>query len=137
MRNASPIELAWSAVAVVGVLLSLWMIADAWLDLQVVRRAILGGYARSRGARWWIAVGALVGNVLTAFVWLGFLLVGLIAMQHPAATPVAERPQINVAAGWVLLAMEALLAAIQVWSRIVREYVVGRPHIPMAPRAQP
>jgi hypothetical protein len=103
--KASPLELTWSIIALIGVILTGWMILDSWLDFRAVQRAIRGGYAKARGARWWIATGALIGNSLTAFVWAGFLLVGLIAM-------------------------EAVLAATQVWMRYVRVKVAGRPHLP-------
>lgn len=130
MSNASPLELSWSAIAAVGVLLTGWMIFDAYLDYRAVKQAVQGGYARSRGARWWIAVGALVGNSMTVFVWAGFLLVGLIAMQYPPPPPSPDQTVSNMWAGWVLIGMEALLAAIQVWSRFVRLQVAGRPHTP-------
>lgn len=128
--KASPLEISWSAVAAVGVVFTFWMILDAWLDYRAVTRAVRGGYAKARGARWWIAVGSLVGNSLTAFVWLGFLLVGLIAMQFPSPPPPPDQPPVNVAAGWILIGMEAVLASIQVWGRFVRGRVAGRPHVP-------
>lgn len=120
MSSASPIEIAWSVIAVVGVLFTAWMIADGWLDYRAVRAGIQGGYARARGARWWIAIGALGDAGVTAFVWLGFLVVGLMAIFDVWLAW----------AGWVLIAMEGLLAARQVWSRFVRVQVAGRPHRP-------
>lgn len=128
--TASALEITWSAVALVGVLFSVWMIVDAYWDLWVVEQAIRGGYAKARGARWWIAIGALVGNGMTAFVWAGFLLVGLIAMQYAPPPPNPEQAVSNMWAGWVLIGMEALLASIQIWTRFVRLRVVGRPHTP-------
>lgn len=128
--KASPIEITWTIIAAVGVLLTGWMILDAWLDFRAVKSAIRGGFARAYGARWWIALGSLVGNGLTLFVWAGFLLVGVIAMQFPPPPPSPNQAASNMWAGWVLIGMEALLAAIQVWSRVVRQKVVGRPHLP-------
>lgn len=128
--RASPLEIAWSGVALVGILLSAWMMTDAYLDYRAVRLAVRGGYAKARGARWWIAVGALVGNSLTAFVWAGFLAVGVIAMQFPPPPPNPDQHVSNMVAGWVLIAMEAVLASIQLWTRFVRQRVVGNPHRP-------
>jgi hypothetical protein len=128
--KASPLELTWSIIALIGVILTGWMILDSWLDFRAVQRAIRGGYAKARGARWWIATGALIGNSLTAFVWAGFLLVGLIAMQYPPPPPNTDQTVSNMAAGWVLIGMEAVLAATQVWMRYVRVKVAGRPHLP-------
>ncbi len=128
--RASPLEISWTIIAAVGVLVTAWMIVDAYLDYRVVVRAIRGGYALARGARWWIAVGALVANAMTVLVWAGFLVVGLIAMQFPPPPPNAAQTTSNVAAGWVLIGMEALLASTQVWARFVRIQVAGRPHLP-------
>ena len=128
--SVSWLEVTWSVIAAVGVLLTAWMILDAYLDYRAVSKAVRGGYAITRGARWWIAVGALGANGLTLLVWAGFLVVGLIAMQYPPPPRTSDQSTVNAAAGWVLIAMEGLLAAIQVWSRVVRHHVAGRPHLP-------
>jgi hypothetical protein len=128
--TASPLEVSWSVIAAVGLLVTVWMILDAWLDYRAVVRAIREGYAVTRGARWWLAVGALVGNGLTACVWAGFVAVGLIAMQFPPPPPNVEQSGSNMVAGWVLIGMEALLASTQVWMRYVRLQVTGHPHLP-------
>jgi hypothetical protein len=126
--SASPIEITWTAVALCGVLLTVWMIVDVYLDYRFVRRGIRAGIAVAYGPRWWIAVGALVGNGLTLLVWLGFLVVGLLAMQFPPPPPNTEQGVVSMVIGWVLIAMEALLASVQVWSRIVRLKVAASQH---------
>jgi hypothetical protein len=124
-RTANPIEISWSAVAAIGVLFTFWMIIDAYLDYLAVQTGVRGGYAKARGARWWIASGALIGNGLTLLVWAGFLVVGGMAIFDLW----------EEWAGWILIGMEALLATIQIWSRIVRYKVAGRPHVPRVPRS--
>lgn len=125
--TASPLEIAWSAIAAIGLGITAWMLIDGWLDFRAVGQAILGGFARRRGARWWLAVGAVTGNAITLFVWAGFLFVGLIAMNTPPPPPPQEQ---SIAAGWTLIAMEALLAGTQIWARFVRQRVAGRRHSP-------
>lgn len=128
--KASPLEIAWSAIAGVGMLLTAWMIFDAALDYRAVMRGVRGGYAKARGARWWIALGALVGNGMLVLVWAGFLVVGMVAMSSPPPPATAEQTAVAAIAGWALIAMEGLLAATQVWSRVVRVKSIGRPHLP-------
>lgn len=132
MTTATPLEMTWTLVALVGVLLSAWMILDATLDYRAVRVAIRDGYARAQGARWWIAVGALVGNGLTLLVWVGFFIVGLIAMQYPPPPRTTPQEATNTIAGWVLIGMEVLLASAQIWTRFVRLRVTGNPHVPIS-----
>lgn len=130
--KASPIELAWSLIALGGVMVTGWMILDAYMDYRAVVRGIRGGYARARGARWWIAVGSFVGNSMTLLVWVGFLAIGLIAMQYPPPPREPDQQVSNMWAGWLLIGMEGLLAAAQLWARIVRIKAVGNPHTPRA-----
>lgn len=128
--KAAPIEIAWSVIAGIGMLITGWMILDSWLDYRAVRRGIRGGYARARGARWWIALGALVGNGMYLFVWAGFVGIGLIAMQYPPPPRLPDQEVSTMWSGWMLIAMEGLLALAQVWARFVRGRVVGNPHTP-------
>lgn len=116
------VERAWTVIAAWGLVFTAWMAWNAWGDYRAVERAIRGGYAQSRGVRWWIAVGALVGNQLTLFVWAGFILVGVMSMFRLGIEY----------AGWVLIAMEAVFAVRQGWERFVRVRALGRPHAPRA-----
>jgi len=115
-------------------LLTAWMISDAWMDYRAVMLGIRGGYAKARGARWWIALGALVGNGMLVLVWAGFVVVGVAAMNAPPPPVTTEQASISAIAGWTLIAMEALLTSTQIWARIVRLKSIGRPHLPVVRR---
>lgn len=120
--TASPLEITWTAVAVAGLLFSGWLVAGGWLDLAAVRAAILKVPPRARawGPRWWLALSAVVANGVLCLVWCGFAAIGLIAMQFPPPPPNADQQVSNVWAGWVLIAMEVLLVAVQAWHLFVR-----------------
>lgn len=127
--NASPLELTWTVIAGIGLLFSGWLTGGGWYDLAAVRVAIADVPPRARawGPRWWVALSAVVANGLLCLVWAGFIATGLIAMQFPAPPPNPSQQVSNMWAGWVLIAMEALLAGVQAWHLFVRgriEYAV-------------
>lgn len=132
--NASPVEQTWTAIAGIGLLFTLWMILDSYLDYRVVKKAIVLGHAVIYGPRWWLSCGAIVGGVLMAFVWLGFVGVGFLAMQFPPPVPTPDQTVSNQWVGWILIGMEGILALIQVWTRIVRVQVLRHPLLPTTPR---
>lgn len=118
--TASPLEIAWTAVAVIGLLFSVWAAGDAYLDLSSVQKAARRGTGRIKtgGPRWWIAMGNLVSSALWAFVWLGFAVLGWVAMGIP--TPPDSPETHSLLIGWSLVAMVLVLAVIQFWNRYVR-----------------
>lgn len=120
--TASPLELSWTTVAGIGLLFSAWLAAAGWLDLSAVRQAIeaVPPRARAWGPRWWVALSAVVANGALCLVWAGFIAIGLIAMQFPPPPPTAQQQVSNQWAGWVLIAMELILAAVQAWHVYVR-----------------
>lgn len=122
MNTVSPLELTWTAIAVVGLVFSGCLAVAGWLDLSAVRAAIRGVPPRARiwGPRWWVALSAVVANAALCLVWLGFILIGLIAMQFPPPPPTTEQAVSNMWAGWVLIGMEGLLAGVQAWHLFVR-----------------
>lgn len=132
--SVSWLELSWSLVALTGAGMSLWMLLDAYYDYRTILVGIRQGYAKARGARWWIAVGSLGDNGLLLVIWLGFLLVGVIAMQYPPPPRDPAQSSSAASAGWVLIAMEAALAACQFWRRFIRVRVTGKPHVPVKGR---
>ena len=119
---ASPLELTWSVVAVLGLLFSLGLAYDGWIDYRAVMAAIrdVPPRARAWGPRWWVAVSSFVANSCLSLVYLGFIVIGFIAMQFPPPPPTTEQAISNMWAGWVLIAMEVLLASVQAWHLFVR-----------------
>lgn len=121
MATASPLEVAWTAVAVIGLLFSLWATLEGHLDLRAIR--IMAGRPSPRvrigGPRWWIALGNLVSSLLWVIVWSGFTFVGTIAMRTPP-NPALVRAAQDDDTGWALVCLVAVLAAIQAWNRYVR-----------------
>jgi Na+/proline symporter len=120
--TASPLEQVWTAIAVAGFVFSAWLAADGWIDLSAVRAGVRARPPRARiwGPRWWIALSSIVANGLLCLVWLGFGLIGVVAMGYPPPTPSPDQHVSNMWVGWVLIGMEALLALVQGWHLFVR-----------------
>lgn len=120
--TASPLEISWSVVAVIGLLFSGWLTLDGSRDFSAVLAAIraVPPKARKWGPRWYVALSAIVANAALCLVWLGFIVIGLIAMQFPPPAPNPDQAVSNVWAGWVLIGMEALLVGVQAWHLWVR-----------------
>lgn len=131
--TASPLELSWTALAVAGLLFSVWLAAGGWFDLAAVRAAIVEVPPRARawGPRWWVGLSSVVANSALCLVWLGFILIGFIAMQFPPPPPTATQQVSNQWAGWVLIGMEAILVSVQAWHLYVRSKIeqTSRGHI--------
>lgn len=123
--RSSYIERAWTLIAVYGLLFSIWLAGGGWWDLAAVREAIhaVPPRARAWGPRWWVGLSSVVANGMLCLVWLGFIAIGVIAMQFPPPTPSPDQQVSNQWAGWVLIAMEALLVAVQAWHLFVRNRV--------------
>lgn len=121
-RNSSYIERTWTAIAAYGLMFSAWLTASGWLDLDAVLEAsrALPPRARAWGPRWWVGLSSVVANGLLCLVWAGFMTIGLIAMQFPPPPPNPDQQVSNMWAGWVLIAMEAILAGVQAWHLFVR-----------------
>lgn len=107
------IELVWTGIAVIGFLFSLWASADARLDFASVREEIRRGHLVYRGPRWWIAISNLVSSTSWGFAWLMGIAIGFMAITHIWVQY----------AGWFLVLMFLLLAAIQAWNRYGRRKV--------------
>lgn len=120
--TASPLELAWAGIAAIGLLFSGWLAFVGWLDFSAVRAAIKAVPPRARpwGPRWYVALSAVVANVALCLVWGGFIFIGVVAMQFPPPPPTTDQAVSNMWVGWVLIAMEGLLAMVQGWHLFVR-----------------
>lgn len=120
--TASPLEISWTALAALGLLFSMWLAGGGRFDLAAVRAAINERPPRARawGPRWYVAISSVVANSALCLVWLGFITIGLIAMQFPPPTPNPDQQVSNMWAGWVLIGMEALLVGVQAWHLYVR-----------------
>lgn len=123
--TASPLEISWTVVAVIGLMFSGWLALDGYRDLSAVLAAIRAVPPRARrwGPRWYVALSALVANAALCLVWAGFIVIGLIAMRFPPPPPNQVQSVSNIWAGWVLLGMEALLAGVQAWHLFVRDRI--------------
>ena len=134
-ESATWLEVAWTTIAVVAIGFTAWIIDDNARNFAAIRRAVEQGRAASWGPRWWVAVSSLVSSLVMFLVWMGFALMGVVAMStNPAGDPVriARASFIN---GWVLVALTSLLAAIQAWQVYARTKL--RPMMTPAPTRAP
>lgn len=118
--HPSPLEITWTAIAVVAIAFTFWLIRDCWYDLAAVQMAIRMKRERERSRRWWYAIRDLVSNSVLLFIWGGFAAIGFVALLLPPPPPTSERAIASEVTGWVLVFMESLLAAVQVWGKLVR-----------------
>lgn len=117
--NASEVEITWALVALVGLVATAWLTQVDWSYFATVRQAADEGIVVPWGPRWWIALAFLVANVLFFVVWLGFAILGFVAMTvAPSRTEVGQ--ETSTLLGWLLVTLEIVLASIQFWWRYVR-----------------
>jgi hypothetical protein len=102
-----------------------WLMLQGWYDWNAVEYAIKLTPPRARrwGPRYWVAYSSVFSNGLLCLMWLGFILIGLIAMQYPPPPPTTDQHVSNWWAGWVLIVMEILLASVQGWHLFVRRMI--------------
>lgn len=117
--GASALEISWTGIAILGFLFSSWGTWDSWLDFMAILGAIRVRKAVMYGPRWWIAMGFLGSDALFGLTWAGFILIGILAMTVPPA-PNPQREWVSEVTGWVLVALELMLACIEIWWRLVR-----------------
>lgn len=131
--QASLLEISWTVIAIGAFILTAWAVTDDLLDFGAVRRAVRIKLATAWGPRWWIALGFLGSDGLYAAAWLGFAVIGVLAMTLPPA-PNPQREAASEQTGWILVGMELVLALSQVWWRVVRvktrELIPGVAHPP-------
>jgi hypothetical protein len=100
-ETAHPLELAWTLIALVGLLSSLWVVMEAFHDLRAP--GTRADPILHRLALWNFGVANAVGQVLTIFAG-----VGIRAMTLPSPTPSGD-PDLSA----------MLVAAAFIWGELV------------------
>lgn len=114
------IELIWTGIAVVAIGFTAWIIDDNTRNFAAIRRAVQRGHATTWGPRWWVAVASLVSSVAMFVVWIGFAVIGVVAMTVSPTDSEETRVAVSTATGVVLVCMTLILAGIQVWQVYAR-----------------
>jgi hypothetical protein len=123
--TATGLEVAWSVIAALGLLFTLWTVGDNVQNFRQIRRAIKLGRAVYGGPRWWIAVGSLGSSGITTAIWICMLLAGVIAMTVGPGSPESTRVWTGYAVSGFLVAAVVLMLVVQVWQLIARWKVRG------------
>lgn len=98
--SVSPTEAVWSAGALLGLLVNLWALRDAYGDLTALREA------GRNGARELVARGNIRSEWFRVFVQVCFGLIGLYAMTQLPANPANPVTRVGVALTAALLLAE-------------------------------
>jgi len=130
--TTSWLELTWTVVALAGLIFSAWLSFAGWLDLSAVRAAIRDVPPRARifGPRWYVGLTGVVDNSALCLVWIGFIVIGLLAMRYPPPPPTTEQAVSNQWVGWLLIMIEMLLVLVQGWRMFIRmkiEHAIAHP----------
>lgn len=89
--SASSIEIAWSVGALIGLMFTTALMVWCFLRFQVVKRSVARGKAVPWGQRWRLLVGLMVTMFFFGLGWVGYLVIGFVAMNAPR--PVTEPAQ--------------------------------------------
>lgn len=120
--TVAPLEATWTAIAVMALIFTVWHLWDNWLNWQALMIAIKLGTAYRLGPRWWIALSSLVTSCGLLIVWLGFAGLGVAAMTVPPPLT-SDRQTVSMVSAWLLVCIESVLAAVQIWQAWVRGQV--------------
>jgi hypothetical protein len=127
-------ERAWTLIAACGLVFTSWLIDDSIKNLQALYVAIRRGYAWVYGPRWWLAVGSVVSSVGMYFIWLGFVLLGVVVLHVAPDTPLAIRLTVASMTGNTLISMTSILLLLQIWYVFIRwmtRSFAVLPHMPI------
>lgn len=131
--TASPLELSWTLIGIVGVLFTARLIVGAVLDRRAVQAQIDADppQARPWGQRWWVALRDTGMWLILAYIWLVFVSIGALAMRYPPPPPTPDQHVSSQWFGWLLISAEFALALFQAW------YLYCRNRIDHAVRWEP
>lgn len=123
--SASPLEVAWATVAVLGAGVATALLAHIWLSY----RAVAAWFGTGRIVRWGprhkFVLGFLVGDGLLLLVWCGFVALGVNALLNPPPAGL-DRVAASERGGWILVGLESVLflfQAVLLWAWVA----VGHP----------
>lgn len=130
--NASAQEIAWSIPAVLAFCVTLVMIVWAWRAFEAIREGVRTSpdIYRSWGPRWNFSLLLIGALFFFAVGWLGYVLVGMVAMLVPPPISDVSR-EASKALGWLLICMETAHALAQalLWAAL-SALAGGPPSIP-------
>lgn len=115
--TASLLELSWTLIGVIGAVFTVILSIGSVLDRREVQRQIDAHPPRAVawGPRWWVAVRDTGMWLLIAYIWLVFIVVGVLAMRYPAPPPNPDQHVSSQWFGWLLISAEFALALFQGW----------------------
>jgi hypothetical protein len=120
-NNASAQEIAWSVPALMALVVTLVIIGWAVSRFAALREGIRRHPEtyRSWGPRWNFLLRLIGAMVFFGIGWLGYFLVGMVAMLVPPPISDVSR-EASQALGWLLIGMEVAHAIAQalVWAAL-------------------
>ena len=135
--SASALEITWTVIAMIALGFSAWILDDNVRNMAAVRRAVKQERAVAWGPRWWVALASLVSSAAMLVVWIGFAVIGVLAMTvSPGASP-ALRATVSSFSGWILVGMTLILAAIQAWQVYARTHILPIENVAEQPESKP
>lgn len=135
--NASPLELTWTAIAVLGVVVAAALVAHVGTSYRTVIEWIALGRIYRDGPRHRFVSGFLTGVSLLLLVWLGFVALGGNAISNPPPLD-AERQAASERGGWILVSLELALLVFTLllaWAWVSVGKPTLHPNAPSSPAA--
>jgi protein-S-isoprenylcysteine O-methyltransferase Ste14 len=123
--SASPLEVTWTTIGVIGVFFTGVLIVLSLLDRRTVQEEIDADPPRARawGPRWWVATRDTGMWLLIAYIWSVFVGMGVIFMQFPPPPPSTEQRVASMWVGWLFISAEFVLALFQAWYLFCRNRI--------------
>ena len=99
MSEASPLEIVWTGLALVGLGASIFGFTDAWVDAKRLRPREVSNQARI------VARMNLRNEVIRLFVLFAFVVIGLAAMTLPNDPDAFVGARLLVAGGFIVVSV--------------------------------